>query len=111
MMLEQEYLDSRIQEVEATVIKLLEKSEIAESEDSNQNFIESCLQIFGQLRNYEKDLSRIIDELNQEVLGRGAQDPEDFERAVDITANNFFNSISSIELQLTKIQASLAELR
>lgn len=111
MSLEQENLDTKIQEVEATIVKLLDKADNRDSDDSSQALVESCLQIFGQLRNYEKDLSRIIEDLNKEVLGRGAQDSEDFDRAINFAANQFYNAISAIELQLTKIQLSLTEYR
>jgi hypothetical protein len=111
MSLEQDNLEVQIQSIEVTVSKLLEQEDSKSPADQNQTLIDSCLKVFEQLRGYETDLGKIIDDLNKDVVGRGDGEADDASISINLAVNNFYNAISSIETQLARIQVSLNSFR
>lgn len=111
MSLEQDSLELQIQSIEMTVSKLLDREESKDVPDQNQSLVESCLKVFEQLRGYESGLGRIIDDLNRDFAGRGGVEGEDDGTSITLAVNNFYNAISSIEIQLARIQLTLNAFR
>lgn len=110
MSLEQDNLDTQIKAIEATVDKLLEREEAKDPSQQNSALVDNCLKIFEQLRGHESDLTKIIDDLNRDIVGRGSDEADDG-ATLNLAINNFYNAISSIELQLAGVQLSLNSFR
>ena len=110
MKLEQDLIESQLQTIEATVIKIIEEQVEKGYSDQNQAITDKCLHIFSKLKKYDSVLTSTIDDLNREICGTETEE-NDCEQNINCSINNFYNAVSGIESKLAKIQANLVELK
>lgn len=109
MNLEQDLVESQIQHIESTVLKLLEKQEGGDFGENQQAITENCLHIFSNIKRFDTELNNIIGELNREISG-GHENEEDMDRNINLAVNNYYNAISAIEFKLMKIQIEVNKM-
>ena len=106
---QQELVENLLQSIDERISKLLIEA-VNVGFDQHQVASQNILKIFSSLKKYDTVLTNIIDQVNKEIVGKKIT-KDSSNQNLNITVNNYYNAISTIEMKLLKIQMNLSQMK